>query len=230
MTCQFNVGDEVDFKGTCFPVVDKQPLGSDFILRLRADNGATFPVDCSAVSACRRVAALAAPMAGPPTTLPPRPKGLAEIVRVFGDPKLFVEHKERWESLSLDSATLGQPLPYAYANGVSITRIRGHRLVVEHLAATLMDCLSRGVPAKRLKYGGCYQWRSKRGVAELSTHTWGIAVDIEPAENPMNVPWRDDGRCLDKRVIDTFEERGWLWGGRFTSGVDPMHFQWASQY
>lgn len=64
----------------------------------------------------------------------------------------------------------------------------------------------------------------------MSTHTWGIAVDIEPAGNPMGETWQDDGVRMDPRIIEIFEARGWSWGGRFSGTPDPMHFQWASGY
>jgi len=64
--------------------------------------------------------------------------------------------------------------------------------------------------------------------AQLSLHTWGIAVDLEPAENPLGEPWADDGRRLHPAIIDTFKKRGWFWGGEFEKTLDPQHFQWAA--
>jgi len=96
------------------------------------------------------------------------------------------------------------------------------------LVATFQACLVAGVPLQRMKYGGCYQWRPKWMAAQLSLHTWGIAVDLEPAENPLGEPWADDGRRLHPAIIDTFKKRGWFWGGEFEKTLDPQHFQWAA--
>jgi hypothetical protein len=157
-----------------------------------------------------------------------RPEGLAEVIEVFGDPHRYVSAPEVWEAETLRIVQLSQPLIYAIDTGLSISRVRAHRYLVEHLAETLMTCLDAGVPPGRMKYGGCYCWRTKRSGHHLSLHAWGIAVDLEPTENPYGEPWRDDGIGLDPRVIDTFRHSHWKWGGEFTP-PDPMHFQWATE-
>jgi hypothetical protein len=119
-------------------------------------------------------------------------------------------------------------LLYAYDQFTEIRRVRAHFLLADELVAALMECLEAGVPRHRLKYGGCYTWRAIRGRTVLSTHTWGIAVDLEPAENPLGMPYIR-GKMLDKRVVDIFRDRGWHWGGDFTR-PDCQHFQWATGY
>ena len=111
-----------------------------------------------------------------PMTLPPRPEGLQEVISAFGDPRPFVNTKAIWEERALEMMPLAVPLIYAYDASQSVRRVRAHRLMVEHLVATLQACLAAGVPLQRMKYGGCYQWRPKRTAAQLSLHTWGIAV------------------------------------------------------
>lgn len=237
VACEFNVGDRVELQGECFEVVAKSELGGGWTLRLRADDGQTFPADCSAVTACSPRSAANLPMAtrslafgGRPAGLPPKPNGLAEVINTFGDPRMFVNNKNTWESMSLVTRELPQPLVYAYDTNQMIRRVRAHKRIADHLVTTLMECLARGVPKDRLKYGGCYQWRSKRAGASLSTHTWGIAIDLEPSENPMGKRWADDGQHLDPRIVEIFENQGWFWGERFAGSADPMHFQWATGY
>lgn len=230
--CQFDVGDQVELEGKCFEVLEKNEMGGAWILRLRTEDGSTFLADCSAVSPCSRTirSALGAARGIVPAGLPRKPNGLNEIINTFGDPRMFVNQKDVWEAMSLQIRDLPQSLIYAFDTNQIIHRVRAHKRVVDHLAMTLMECLARGVPKERLKYGGSYQWRSKRVSASLSTHTWGIAVDIEPTENPMGTRWVDDGKHLDPRIIEIFEAQGWFWGERFASGPDPMHFQWATGF
>jgi D-alanyl-D-alanine carboxypeptidase len=160
---------------------------------------------------------------------PVRPNGSQQVIQTFGDPRPFVNDKAQWEQQALQTQPLPRPLIYAYDTTQKITRVRAHRLLTEHLVATLEECLSRGVPLQRIKYGGCYQWRAKRTAAgELSLHTWGIAVDVEPAENPLGEPWVDNGVRLDPRIIHAFKDLGWFWGGDFQHTKDPQHFQWAT--
>ncbi|MDQ0454697.1 M15 family metallopeptidase [Rhizobium paknamense] len=72
--------------------------------------------------------------------------------------------------------------------------------------------------------GGGYNWRQMRGKAALSMHAYGCAVDLDPANNGLGDPTPD----MDERVVDAFEDEGWIWGGRWSpQRRDGMHFQAA---
>ena len=157
-----------------------------------------------------------------------KPHGLAALTTTFGDPLAYVNNKGEWERRVLATRNLVKPLRYAYG-AVAVDRVRAHLWVVGHLADTLMLCLIDGVPVERLHYGGCYSWRPKRTNSELSTHTWGIAVDLEPAANPMGKPWVDDGAMLHPTIVKVFLDMGWTWGNDFPTH-DVMHWQWVSGY
>lgn len=163
--------------------------------------------------------------------LPPRPVGYDAILAVFGDPSGVQTKPEvaTWELRTLAVRRL--PTPILYVTGQTLTHVRAHKLLVDHVVVTMMACLAAGVPPERLHYAGCYAWRRQRGRAsKLSTHAWGIAVDLEPQDNPLGEAWEDDGIRLDPRVIDIFKNHGWAWGGDFNPRPDPMHFQWASGF
>lgn len=164
------------------------------------------------------------------TTLPqPLPVGRAGIVATYGDPLEFVDRKDRWEAAILVRRELPFPIPYAYGPA-TVHAIRAHRLVVDDLVECLWEAHDQGVPAERLVYGGCYCWRPKRtNGTDLSTHTWAIAVDLDPAHNMSGLPWRDDGRMLHPTLVRCFQARGWVWGDGFPT-PDPMHFQAATGY
>lgn len=59
----------------------------------------------------------------------------------------------------------------------------------------------------------------------LSTHAFGIAVDINWEENCNGCSSFD----MPREIIDAFESYGFRWGGRyksiFGSTIDPMHFE-----
>lgn len=75
----------------------------------------------------------------------------------------------------------------------------------------------------------------------FSVHSWGLAIDINPLQNPYV---RADGftrnkyarRYVDRAqdvsgmihdgdvVVRAFEKIGWTWGGHWSGGVDYMHF------
>jgi hypothetical protein len=78
------------------------------------------------------------------------------------------------------------------------------------------------------RYGGCFaprEVRSDGGTTggNLSRHTWGMALDMNTATNPMGgVP------TMDCRVVWIFRKWGFAWGGNFTT-PDGMHFEWVGE-
>lgn len=82
--------------------------------------------------------------------------------------------------------------------------------------------------------------RAVRGGTRFSAHASGLAIDVNPFQNPYQ---RDDlvlpelasayldrtvvrpGMILDGDVVvQAFEAIGWTWGGRWDDPVDTMHF------
>jgi hypothetical protein len=159
----------------------------------------------------------------------PIPHGLPALLSTYGNPFDYVDRKETWEASILESRTLVTPLPYAYGPAM-VGRIRAHRLVVDELVDLLADAAAivtaLGLPLDRIAYGGCYCWRPIRGsTTRLSTHTWGIAVDLDPARNQLGMP-HDPETGLPFPVVDRFEAAGWTAGLRWNR-PDPQHFQRA---
>lgn len=82
--------------------------------------------------------------------------------------------------------------------------------------------------------------RAVRGGTRFSAHASGLAIDLNPFQNPYTrddvvLPElasayldRDDvrdGMLLDGSVaVQAFEAIGWTWGGRWHDPVDRMHF------
>lgn len=156
------------------------------------------------------------------------PNGLPAILKAYGNPFDYVGREDDWERAVLVTAPLTHALPYAYREGVTVGRIRAHRLVIDELMGLLEQAVATGVPLERIAFGGVYAWRAMRASPHLSTHTWGIAIDLDPVANPMGQPHRAD-TGMPLAVVDVFERAGWMWGGRWTR-PDPMHFQRASGY
>lgn len=159
---------------------------------------------------------------------PERPHGYAEIVKFFGDPRVItiggkVHVDAAWEDRSM---VLVRDLP-------GITRLYVHRLIVEPLRAALKKSAEQyGWKPKTI---GCFAPRAKRGVAELSVHTFGAAVDVDASDNRLIVDCRlDDPRrslyTIPSGVVAIWEAEGFFWGGRFKNRFDPMHFQLCDGY
>jgi len=56
---------------------------------------------------------------------------------------------------------------------------------------------------------------------KLSRHSWGLAIDINAAENPQGTKGNQNNV-----VVNTFKQFGFLWGGDWRMPyTDPMHFE-----
>jgi hypothetical protein len=78
------------------------------------------------------------------------------------------------------------------------------------------------------------------GTRRWSQHAYGLAVDVNPFQNPFTsgdvvLPelasaytdrrWRRPGMILaGGTVVEAFGRAGWTWGGTFRGRPDPMHF------
>ncbi len=77
-------------------------------------------------------------------------------------------------------------------------------------------------------YGGCLNVRKMRGGSRYSMHSWGIAIDFDPAHNRLR--WGRDRARMAKReyapFLDAWEAEGWISLGR-ERNFDWMHVQAA---
>jgi hypothetical protein len=81
---------------------------------------------------------------------------------------------------------------------------------------------------------GGYVCRPIAGRSTLSTHSYGVTVDINPDANPHCPYWE---QCNNRNVLITdmpqaFRQilisEGWGWGGNWRSSKDAMHFSKAT--
>jgi hypothetical protein len=83
-----------------------------------------------------------------------------------------------------------------------------------------------------------FNYRRVAGTRRLSRHAAGLAVDINPRQNPVIYrngrvspsgavyqPGTKGTLSDDGPVVRAFIERGWRWGGHFESMMDAHHFQ-----
>lgn len=82
-----------------------------------------------------------------------------------------------------------------------------------------------------------FNYRKLRDANIVSYHSKGLAIDINPLQNPhikrgKTIP---EGAVYDKsqpgtltdssRVVKEFRKRGWMWGGFWRSSKDYQHFE-----
>ena len=113
-------------------------------------------------------------------------------------------------------------------DGKRITSLRCHKKV----AGSLHRILSRighyygGRPdilEEAQDYGGCFNFRNKRGGSSLSVHAWGAAIDLDADDNTFRDHWPMQAD-MPLEIIEEFAKEGWLSAAAFW-GYDAMHFQ-----
>lgn len=106
-------------------------------------------------------------------------------------------------------------------------RLYGDKPISQHrchkkVAASLQRILKR-ITNHVVCYDGCFNYRPMRGGSRLSTHAWGIAVDLDAAANGNRSHWPLSSK-MPIEVMEEFAREGWLPAGAFWSR-DAMHFQ-----
>lgn len=136
-----------------------------------------------------------------------------------------------WERANLVLTPLPWKAVAAWDTALRIKSLRVHRLVADDLAVILNEIWEafsksqKAIEAAGMHLvGGGYNWRMMRGINRLSMHALGIALDFDPARNALG----DPTPAMDARVVEIFEQHGWVWGGRWSvQRRDGMHFQAA---
>ncbi len=146
------------------------------------------------------------------------PHGLDEIIHVFGslsDPGFAAKNLMTFQ------------LPYTlFYAGKPVNRASAHRLAVDNFVAAFKNIQDAGLASQFTEFNGIYAARPIRGQeSHPSTHSWGIAVDMEASKFPLGSHKR-----MPDGIIRAFQAAGFFYGGDFKSRKDPMHFQLATGY
>jgi hypothetical protein len=160
------------------------------------------------------------------------PEGLDEIVSEYGDPdpNEDMEPSSAWYLDNIATFRLPYPLRLSWRPETTVTVVHAHKKV----GAAIMDALSEigqyrgGAYLERNRYnyfGGILNVRLKRGGNELSTHSWGIAIDL----NPNHAPFGVKNHTQPDFIVRAFQRRGFRWGGSWEY-PDAMHFEACRGY
>lgn len=126
-------------------------------------------------------------------------------------------------------------LPYAmrlaWDLDTKVSRMRCHKLVADKFVAVFNDLLEHYGHEKIVelgidRFGGCFNFRKMRGGSDWSRHSWGLAIDLDPARNLLKETSRTArfARPEYKPMIDIFYKHGFVSLGR-EKNYDWMHFE-----
>lgn len=157
----------------------------------------------------------------------------SNVIAFYGDPRgRNGQPSKKWEAENL--VLVGTPwrMVAAWDTKAVIRGVRIHRGCADSLARVFKAIwVAAGKDQATIEkwgmhlLGGGYNFRLMRGSNQLSMHSWGCAVDFDPARNGLgdstpnfaNIP----------QVLKAFADEGWTWGGRWAR-PDGMHWQAAN--
>jgi hypothetical protein len=131
----------------------------------------------------------------------------------------------------LTKITLPYSMRIAWDTNHTVSTIMCHKLIANNLICVFNDLLSH-YGFDKLKelgidlFGGCFNFRKMRGGSEWSTHSWGIAIDLDPSRNLLKETSKTArfARPEYKPMIDIFYKHGFQSLG-VEKNYDWMHFQ-----
>ncbi len=128
-------------------------------------------------------------------------------------------------------------LPQSANQLLRVSRING----VDKKLQAISDDLEK-LPANLLPYvqqvAGTFTWRLIKGTNRLSTHSFGITMDINTSYSNY---WQWDNKTTDEarkipsyinripfEIVAIFEKHGFIWGGKWYH-YDTMHFEYRPE-
>jgi hypothetical protein len=124
-------------------------------------------------------------------------------------------------------------------NLVEVQWLDGHKILFnsrQNASIQLKKVIQelKTLPKKYTKYitniAGTYNYRYIKDTNRLSTHSFGIAIDINVKQSAY---WKWDKEYryknkIPKEIVDIFEKYGFIWGGRWYH-YDTMHFEYRPE-
>jgi hypothetical protein len=132
----------------------------------------------------------------------------------------------RWEAETLTRAPLPFPIPFSWEPTKSVSRLQCHVKLKDIFPAVFTTIRDNGLQPEIRTFGGCFNFRGKRTIDKLSTHCWGIAIDLNTQTNAQG-----GAGDMPPEVVEIFRAAGFKWGGDWSGkSKDPMHFQYCTGY
>lgn len=135
-----------------------------------------------------------------------------------------------WEKANIVSVPTPWKLVTSW-DGATVRGIRVHKKCAESFRIVLEEIWTgAGKSQEKIEgwgmhlFGGGYNFRLMKGGTRLSMHSWGCAVDFDPARNGFGDTTPNFAK--NPVVLKAFADQGWTWGGGWTK-PDGMHWQAA---
>lgn len=133
---------------------------------------------------------------------------------------------------NLVTVTLPFPLKLSWANQYT-NKIQVHKSIATNIVKVFQEILD-AYGLDKIKelginiYGGAYNCRQMRTSKAWSVHSFGLAIDLDPQRNGLNVPFLKSqfSKLEYKKMHEIFYKYGFVNLG-IEANMDSMHFQVA---
>lgn len=113
-------------------------------------------------------------------------------------------------------------------------RIYINKEIIEPFTKVLRELVAKGLHTEIKTFDGCFNIRKSRGINQISMHSFGIAIDLNAAWNPLIRNVTSVSRSqVRKRVVKWTEEFLQVWrnnnfecGADWITVLDGMHFEY----
>jgi D-alanyl-D-alanine carboxypeptidase-like protein len=158
------------------------------------------------------------------------PHRLDQIIETFGDIFSYIrpDHTldSKWQTDALVTMPLPFPLALSWDTARQVRRMTCHRLLQPIFEKIFQTAGDEELQRHFTSFGGCFSFRPQRNGTKLSTHSWGIAIDLNPESNPQGSAGK-----MNPAIVSIFRNAGFTWGGDWQGRTrDPMHFQFCTGY
>lgn len=150
-----------------------------------------------------------------------------ELRKKFGTPDYGGTFKKNMTQIQL---------PYTmWMDDIKITKCWMNKICADSLVRVLTYVWDENgrdydkIKAQQLHvFSGSWNIRNMRGGHSLSTHAFGLAIDIAAPYNALGKKpgYNKYSFTENSLIVKAFKEEGWVWGGPW-SRPDGMHFQAA---
>jgi hypothetical protein len=162
------------------------------------------------------------------------PRTRSDVYKIFGNPSNGTKVDKKWVKENIRTFRKEMALP-----GVPPHRyIKIHKLAEPYMREALWRA-TEACPDYEITKFACFNYRLMRKSNRLSYHSWGIAMDINPDENPAirykrpedkPIPFGDEWHvirpnAMPKKFVDAIKSVGFAWGGDWRTFADDMHFE-----
>ena len=135
-----------------------------------------------------------------------------------------------WEKENIIKVTIPQlkGVLYPYTDTPISGNVYFHKKIAKQITGFFNELESTNLHHDIITWGGSFVPRLIRGSSSLSSHSFGIAFDINMEWNKLGAtPATAGERGSVRNIVAIANKYGLFWGGHFVTRKDGMHFEVA---